>query len=166
MIPSFFNESVPVEPKNMFANTFSLQPVLVQYRQNMRGLLFLQVQNSTHGKHRAVKTVTIFWFLFGLSSCITVEDFVTIEVDFEGSGDETSCLFVSKETIWPFEDGDFSTNYAQDNCKELGMDLAVLENPQEATALQELTSYSLEIKFHLQTKFNMIPFHFSRMQNV
>ena len=84
--------------------------------------------------------ISFLLHFFYLQECesVTVDDFTTIEVEI--GPDSKSCLFVSNEPIWPFEDSDFTLNYAQEKCKELGMDLADIENDLEKTALQELTS--------------------------
>ena len=76
--------------------------------------------------------------LWGNINCVKVEDFTTIEVEtpFQGK----SCLYVSNDPLWPYKYGDFDVNYPQDNCEELGLELAKNLNPYEGTALQELTS--------------------------
>ena len=79
----------------------------------------------------------ILYLVIEFGKCITVEDFTTIEVDLSHM---KTCLFVSNEPIWPYRDNDKSKNYAQEACKTLGMDLAMLKSPLEDVALQELTS--------------------------
>ena len=76
--------------------------------------------------------------LCGHVNCVKVEDFTTIEVD--NFGISLSCLYVSNDPIWPYKYGDFDVNYAENNCKELGMKLADQISPLEGVALQELTS--------------------------
>ena len=63
----------------------------------------------------AMKT-TIYFYCSVLLSVLgaQIEDFVTIEAP-EGP-DRDFCYYVSKNPIWPYEDGDLSVNYAKHEC--------------------------------------------------
>ena len=116
-----------------------MSPILVV---NTLMYLIVQCSKESHSVNMLSFAYYISFLLhfFYLQKCesVTVDDFTTIEVEI--GPDSKSCLFVSNEPIWPFEDSDFTLNYAQEKCKELGMDLADIENDLEKTALQELTS--------------------------
>ena len=43
---------------------------------------------------------------------------MSIEVE---NGGRMFCFYVSKYKVWPYEDGDFSVNYAKQECESLGM---------------------------------------------
>jgi hypothetical protein len=49
-------------------------------------------------------------------------------------------LFVSTIKIWSFQNDDSTTNHAKAACVEHGLELAKIENAEENTALQEMTS--------------------------
>ena len=93
--------------------------------------------------------------LWGKTNCVKVEDFTTIEVEtpFQGK----SCLYVSNDPLWPYKYGDFDVNYPQDNCEELGLELAKNLNPYEGTALQELTSKCVIFIVISSSHKNLIP---------
>ena len=100
--------------------------------------------------------------LWGNINCVKVEDFTTIEVETPSQG--KSCLYVSNDPLWPYKYGDFDVNYPQDNCEELGMELAKNLNPYEGTALQELTSKCVIFIVISSSHKNLIPpFIFFRM---
>lgn len=91
----------------------------------------------------AMKT-TIYFYCSVLLSVLgaQIEDFVTIEAP-EGP-DRDFCYYVSKNPIWPYEDGDFSVNYAKQECESLGLILAPTGFGSKMP-LQQLTSMYLTI---------------------
>ena len=56
--------------------------------------------------------------ILGLASGANIEDFMSIELNPENG---EFCFYVSKYKIWPYENGDFSVNYAKQECESLGL---------------------------------------------
>ena len=92
----------------------------------------------------AMKTTIYFYcsVLFSVVLGAQIEDFVTIE-DTAVPGREF-CYYVSKNPIWPYEDGDFSVNYAKQECESIGLILAPTGFGSKRP-LQQLTSMYLTI---------------------
>ena len=80
----------------------------------------------------------------GLVGAAQIEDFISIEAPDANSG-LAFCYYVSKNPIWPYEDGDFSVNYAKQECESLGLILAPTGFASKKP-LQEVTS---EYKIHM-----------------
>ena len=74
----------------------------------------------------------------GLVGAAQIEDFISIEAPDANSG-RAFCYYVSKNPIWPYEDGDFSVNYAKQECESLGLILAPT-GFNSKLPLQEVTS--------------------------
>ena len=53
----------------------------------------------------------------------------------------TSCLYISRYKVWPYQSADTSEiNHAQVACEAIGLNLAQLGSEAENTALHEFTS--------------------------